>query len=176
MAAPTPRPAALNYSPADPAAATHPATASTPPAFERAAPEPPGWLDTEGRAEWRLEPLDMLKQADAALLAARCEAWSRFVRAVRQYRAEGTTIVNPDSGNVRRHPAVGIAEGGRRADARARRRVRAVAGRRTAAAHGAARQRRRPVRRVKAQDSRPSRPIRLTPGRSCAAGVATGPV
>lgn len=52
----------------------------------------------------------MLKQADAALLAARCEAWSRFVRAVRQYRAEGTTIVNPDSGNVRRHPAVGIAE------------------------------------------------------------------
>lgn len=38
MAAPTPRPAALNYSPADPAAATHPATASTPPAFERAAP------------------------------------------------------------------------------------------------------------------------------------------
>ena len=86
-----------------------------PPKFIREAPEPPDWLDAEGRAEWEritpgLERLDLLKPEDRAMLAVFCETWSRFVAAVRQYQAEGATIVNPDSGNVRKHPAVGIAE------------------------------------------------------------------
>jgi P27 family predicted phage terminase small subunit len=86
-----------------------------PPKFVREAPEAPDWLDAEARAEWErvtpeLERLDVLKAADGAMLAVYCETWSRFVAAVKQYRAEGVTLTNPDSGNRRRHPAVGIAE------------------------------------------------------------------
>jgi P27 family predicted phage terminase small subunit len=85
------------------------------PNFVREAPEPPEWLCVEARAEWDrvvpgLERLDLLKPEDRAVLAAYCVTYARFVEAVRIYRAEGTTIVNPDSGNLRRHPAVGIAE------------------------------------------------------------------
>ncbi len=47
----------------------------TPPAFERAAPEPPDWLDDEGRDEWQrvvddLAPLGLLKNSDRATLTA----------------------------------------------------------------------------------------------------------
>ena len=82
-----------------------------PPKFVREAPEPPDWLDAEALAEWgrvveALEPLDVLKVADGAALTVYCETWSRFVWAVKRYRAEGITLVNPDSGNVRKHPAV----------------------------------------------------------------------
>jgi P27 family predicted phage terminase small subunit len=85
------------------------------PKFTREAPEPPDWLSGEGLAEWHrivpgLELLDLLKVEDQAMLATLCETYGRFIDAVRTYRLEGTTIVNPDSGNVRRHPAVGIAE------------------------------------------------------------------
>jgi P27 family predicted phage terminase small subunit len=84
------------------------------PKFARQAPEPPEWLSGEARAEWDrvvpgLERLDLLKVEDRAVLVAYCETWSRFVAAVSMYRSEGETIVNPDSGNMRRHPAVGIA-------------------------------------------------------------------
>jgi P27 family predicted phage terminase small subunit len=85
------------------------------PKFVRAAPDPPDWLDAEARTEWHrvvpgLEALDILKPEDRTALAVFCETWSRFVAAVRLYRAEGMVLTNPDSGNLRRHPAVGIAE------------------------------------------------------------------
>ena len=85
------------------------------PNFERVAPEAPDWLDAEALAEWErivpaLDVLGVLKEADHGMVSAYCETWSRFVTAVRQYRLEGTTIVNPDTGNLRRHPAVGVAE------------------------------------------------------------------
>jgi P27 family predicted phage terminase small subunit len=86
-----------------------------PPKFLRAAPDPPEWLDAEARAEWDrvvpgLETLDVLKSEDRAVLAAFCETWSRFVAAVKLYRAEGIVLVNPDSGRAHKHPAVGVAE------------------------------------------------------------------
>ena len=47
----------------------------TPPRFERVAPEPPDWLDDEGRGEWQrviddLEPLGLLKSSDRGVLTA----------------------------------------------------------------------------------------------------------
>jgi P27 family predicted phage terminase small subunit len=86
-----------------------------PPAFDRTAPEPPDWLDDEGRDEWcrvvsDLEPLGLLKSSDRAVLVAHCEAWSRFVAAVRCYRAEGVVRINPDSGRLGKHAAVAVAE------------------------------------------------------------------
>jgi P27 family predicted phage terminase small subunit len=57
-----------------------------------------------------LEAPDLLKPEDRAMLTVFCETWSRFVAAVRQYRAEGMLVTNPDSENLCRHPAVGIAE------------------------------------------------------------------
>ena len=66
----------------------------TPPAFERVAPEPPDWLDDEGRHEWQrviddLEPLGLLKNSDRGVLVAYCEAWSRFAAAVSSTARKG---------------------------------------------------------------------------------------
>jgi P27 family predicted phage terminase small subunit len=90
---------------------------ATPPPFERCAPDPPGedWFDEEARAEWErvtgeLEPLGLLKAGDRRGLITWCTTWSRFVAATREYQRDGMIVVNPDSGNLRRHPAVGIAE------------------------------------------------------------------
>ena len=87
----------------------------TPPAFERVAPEPPDFLDDEGRAEWDrviadLEPLGLLKNSDRAVLVAHCEAWSRFVIAAKQHHAEGVVRINPDSGRLGKSAAVAVAE------------------------------------------------------------------
>ena len=54
----------------------------------REAPDPPEWLDAEARAGWDrivpgLEALDILKPEDRAALTVFCEAWSRFVAAVK---------------------------------------------------------------------------------------------
>ena len=57
-----------------------------------------------------LEALDILKPEDRAALTVFCETWSRFVAAVKLYRAEGIVLVNPDSGRAHKHPAVGVAE------------------------------------------------------------------
>ena len=86
-----------------------------PPKFIREAPDAPDWLDAEARAEWRrvapgLEALDILKPEDRAALTVFCETWSRFVAAVKLYRAEGMVLVNPHSGRAHKHPAVGVAE------------------------------------------------------------------
>ena len=42
------------------------------------------------------------------MLVAHCEAWSRFVAAAMQYRADGATKV--DSGRTGKHAAVAVAE------------------------------------------------------------------
>jgi P27 family predicted phage terminase small subunit len=86
-----------------------------PPAFERTPPTAPAWLDDEGRDEWDrvvddLVPLGLLKNSDRAVLAAHCEAWSRFVAAVRVYHEQGVVRINPDSGRVGKHAAVSVAE------------------------------------------------------------------
>ncbi|VBA60287.1 phage terminase small subunit P27 family [Mycobacterium attenuatum] len=85
-----------------------------PPKFDRAAPDAPEWLDDEGRAEWArvapgLERLDLLKPEDRAALAVYCETWSRYVKAVQQYRAEGLVLTNPGSGRTHANPAAAIA-------------------------------------------------------------------
>ena len=41
---------------------------------------------------------------------AHCEAWSRFVAAVRQYRTDGVTRINPDNGRTGKHAALAVAE------------------------------------------------------------------
>ena len=84
------------------------------PAFERAAPEPPKWLDDEAKALWTrvassLEQLNLIKDEDCESFAAYCTAWSRFVAAVKTYQREGLTIVNPTTGHTSTHPAVHIA-------------------------------------------------------------------
>ena len=40
------------------------------------------------------------------MLAAHCENWARFVAAVKQYRAEGLTKINPHSGRTAKRPAI----------------------------------------------------------------------
>jgi P27 family predicted phage terminase small subunit len=72
-------------------------------------------LSREAKAEWRrivpgLVRLDLVKPEDRAALTAYCETWARFVEATRQYRREGITAVNPDSGRMSVHPAVRVAE------------------------------------------------------------------
>jgi P27 family predicted phage terminase small subunit len=86
-----------------------------PPPFERAAPEPPGWLEPEALKVWQrvapsLERLDLLKDEDRETFAAYCSTWSRFTTAVQAYQAEGLTITTPPSGRRLAHPAVAIAE------------------------------------------------------------------
>lgn len=63
-----------------------------------------------GPGDRDLEPLGLLKASDRAVLVAHCEAWSRFVAAVRCYRAEGVVRINPDSGRLGKHAAVAVAE------------------------------------------------------------------
>ena len=53
----------------------------------------------------------MLKNSDRGVLVAYCEAWSRFVAAVREYHREGVVKLNyPDSGRTGKHAAVAVAE------------------------------------------------------------------
>ncbi|GAA2629673.1 phage terminase small subunit P27 family [Streptomyces axinellae] len=82
------------------------------PAFKRLPPNPPSWMSSEAKAEWKrvlpgLSRLDLLKPEDRAALAAYCEAWATFVAATRQVQEEGLTI-NAKQGTLP-HPAVGIA-------------------------------------------------------------------
>ena len=84
------------------------------PAFERCAPEAPGWLDPEALAEWErvvpgLDAVGSIKPEDRGIITARCVAWSRAVHAEAIIAAEGCTVVNPQSGRLATHPAVYIA-------------------------------------------------------------------
>jgi P27 family predicted phage terminase small subunit len=117
MAAPTPRPARLRLlNGRSEGRDSGGRLVKPPPRFVREAPEkPPDWFDVEARAEWDrivpgLEALDILKPEDRAMLSVYCVTWSRYVAAVKQYRTEGITLVNPGSRRVHKHPAVGVAE------------------------------------------------------------------
>ena len=95
---------------------------ATPPAFKRAAPNPPSWLSREAKAEWRriapaLQRLDLIKPEDRATLATYCEVWSRLVEANRNIRANGLVVRNTavrkdgtESTWFTKNPAVAIAE------------------------------------------------------------------
>ncbi len=80
------------------------------PAFERAAPDPPDWLDPEALAEWdrivpTLDALRLIKPEDHGTITARCCAWSRAVRHEAIVAARGPMITNP-SGREVPNPAV----------------------------------------------------------------------
>jgi P27 family predicted phage terminase small subunit len=66
--------------------------------YEAGAPSCPAWLTKEAKAEWRrqvrqLTLAGVIEQADRAVLAAYCEAWSEFVTASRTLERDGYTTV-----------------------------------------------------------------------------------
>lgn len=80
---------------------------------ELGAPDMPEWLPEDAKAEWHrvapeLSRLGLLAKIDGSSLAAYCEAYSRWKRAVEQYNKEGHTFITA-AGYVAQHPAVGIA-------------------------------------------------------------------
>lgn len=93
-----------------------------PPAFKRAAPNPPTWLSREAKAEWKrvapgLQQLDLIKPEDRSTLAAYCQVWSRLVAAYRDIDKNGTTVRNESTrkdGTTSvwwtKNPAVAVAE------------------------------------------------------------------
>lgn len=85
------------------------------PNFVREPPTPPEWLSGPARQQWALsvaslEGLDMLKPADRALMSVFCETWARYDAAISVVRAEGTTLLNPKTHHVYKHPALSVAE------------------------------------------------------------------
>jgi P27 family predicted phage terminase small subunit len=85
------------------------------PNFERGCPEPPADLGAEARLEWErittgLDGLNLLKPEDYAALLQHCQTWQTYITAIRQVRAEGVTVSNPQTGCPRRNPALSAAE------------------------------------------------------------------
>ena len=80
--------------------------------------------------------------------------------AVRQYRADGVTRINPDNGRTGKHAALAVAENAATQMAKLGGLFGLVAGRRTRAVVYADRRRRQPVRRI-TQDGKRSRLIAL---------------
>ncbi len=85
-------------------------------------PEPPAWLDEDGRAEWErvvpeLEAIGMLAVVDLAMLAAYCQHIGRMVRAERELaehvaRAGSLMVVHVNKAgaeNLVPHPAIKVA-------------------------------------------------------------------
>jgi P27 family predicted phage terminase small subunit len=78
--------------------------------IEGDAPQCPGWLDDDAKAEWARVVPELSKQyivtpVDMALLAAYCQTWSDYVRGVLLIREQGACYTS-DSGLVRSHPEV----------------------------------------------------------------------
>lgn len=85
------------------------------PAFVRNAPDAPGWLPSEARAEWdrvvpEMDRLGLLKSIDSAALTAYCMAWARFVDASAIVEREGMVLHDDKQGRAQRHPALLTAE------------------------------------------------------------------
>ena len=62
----------------------------------RGIPDPPSWLATEAKAEWKrvtpeLNRLGLLAKIDRAVLAIYCDAWSKWVTASRRLESDGLT-------------------------------------------------------------------------------------
>ena len=71
------------------------------PALARSAPQPPSWLSTEARAEWRrivpeLTRLRLIATIDRGSLAAYCTCWAHYRECVElyaQHRCTTSTMV-----------------------------------------------------------------------------------
>lgn len=75
--------------------------------------DPPEYLGTTARAEWRrkaevLARMGVLTEGDDAALAAYCQAFERFVEAEGKLRQSGL-LIKTTGGNVIQNPLVGIA-------------------------------------------------------------------
>ncbi len=78
-------------------------------------PDPPEFLNDEGRAEWfrttaALKEMGLLSKADRAALSAYCTAYSRWVAAEEQVSKFGTIIKSPDKGFPMKSPYLTIAD------------------------------------------------------------------
>ena len=85
-----------------------------PPPFVRKAPDPPGWMPREAKAEWRrvvpeLERLRLLKNASRSSLTAYCMCWQRFYDANKLLAGGPEKLLHRNSQGVTRHPAVTVA-------------------------------------------------------------------
>lgn len=74
--------------------------------------QPPAWLGDVARAEWirlqsHMQLLGLLSPIDQQCFAAYCDSYERFVTARQQTLSEGITF-KTSSGQVKKHPAVGI--------------------------------------------------------------------
>jgi P27 family predicted phage terminase small subunit len=57
-----------------------------------------------------LDRQNLLKPEDYAALLQHCQTWQTYISAIRQVRAEGVTVLNPQTGCPRKNPALGAAE------------------------------------------------------------------
>lgn len=106
-----PQPTALKLARGNPGKRPLPASE---PKFTSAAGEPPAWLSDGGRAIWfrvvpELKSLGLLTRVDEESLATYCEASDVFARASKQLQVDGLTIVDPQSGAMKKHPAATVA-------------------------------------------------------------------
>jgi P27 family predicted phage terminase small subunit len=86
-----------------------------PPPFERAAPDPPAWLEPEARELWdrvapTLDRLDLLKPEDWQSFICYCETWATWREALHRVRVEGLILDNPKTGMPHKNPAMAIVE------------------------------------------------------------------
>lgn len=82
------------------------------PAFEREAPNPPSWLPSEAKAEWKrvvpaLDRLDLLKPEDRAMISGYCLAWSEIHAATKALQKHGS-LTSMGARGPQAHPAVAI--------------------------------------------------------------------
>lgn len=75
------------------------------------APKPPGHLSPEAKCIWRdVAACWHLAPDGRELLRTALESWDTYQQARAVLQDEGPTVRNPDSGNVRRHPAHSVAK------------------------------------------------------------------
>jgi P27 family predicted phage terminase small subunit len=86
-----------------------------PPNFDRGVPDRPDWFNDDARELWErvapaLDRLELLKPEDYSTFIAYCETWATWREALRRVRAEGLTLVNPNTGMPHKNPAQAIVE------------------------------------------------------------------
>jgi len=79
------------------------------------APPCPSWLDPTAQTEWRrvapeLERLELLTELDATALAAYCDSYATWRKAMKVLREKGLTFTAKKSGYVGQRPEVSIGE------------------------------------------------------------------
>lgn len=76
----------------------------------RDVPDAPAHLTVEAQQLWnRIMAVWPIGPDRELLLRGALEAWTRYREAVETLRREGDVVENPDSGNLRKHPAAAIA-------------------------------------------------------------------